>query len=195
MSNDGYVAICKPLHYMTIVSNRICKKFVLCCWARRLFIIIIPFSLGWNLEFHVSNVADHFLCDVSSSLKISCSHTHSESRWLQLVLSPSPWPCACSTFPHAYHRDNPTISSCPAKKKALFTCPFHMTFVSITYGSCIFIYIKSQQNEKWSLVKVLSVIITSLTPVLKPFIFSLRKWASETSILWLNQKKYIFSKK
>ena len=75
MSYDRYVAICKPLHYVTMMSSMVCRRLVFCCWVASLFIIIPPLSLGLELEFCDSNTIDHFICDASPLLKISCSNT------------------------------------------------------------------------------------------------------------------------
>ena len=75
MSYDCYVAICKPLHYVTIMSSMVCRRLVFCCWVASLFIIIPPLSLGLELEFCDSNTIGHFICDASPLLKISCSNT------------------------------------------------------------------------------------------------------------------------
>ena len=72
MSYDCYVAICKPLHYMTIMNHRFCKTLTFCCWMTTFLIILISFCLGLNLEF-CDSVIDHFFCDVNPLLKISCS--------------------------------------------------------------------------------------------------------------------------
>ena len=75
MSYDRYVAICKPLHYATIMNSRICGRFVICCWIAGGLVIFPPLCLGLNLEFCDYHVIDHFLCDASPMLKISCSDT------------------------------------------------------------------------------------------------------------------------
>ena len=72
MSYDRYVAICKPLHCMTIMNHRFCKMLTFCCWMTTFLIIFPPFCLGLNLEF-CDSVIDHFFCDVNPLLKISCS--------------------------------------------------------------------------------------------------------------------------
>ena len=74
MSYDHYVAICKPLLYATIMNSRVCGRLI-CCWIAGWLVIFPPLSLGLNLEFCDFNVIDHFLCDVSPVLKISCSDT------------------------------------------------------------------------------------------------------------------------
>ena len=83
MSYDRYVAICKPLHYVTLMNSRVCQRLVLCCWISGLLIILPPLILFLNLKFCDSNIIDYFFCDASPILKISCSNT-----WLieQLVI-------------------------------------------------------------------------------------------------------------
>ncbi|KAM6214265.1 olfactory receptor 6C68 isoform 2-T2 [Rhynchocyon petersi] len=176
MSYDRYVAICKPLHYMTIMSNKVCKTMVLCCWIAAFLIILPPLSLGFNLEFCDSNIIDHFGCDASPILKISCSDT-----WLieQMVIA-----CAVLTFIItlicvilSYIYIIKTILKFPSvqqRKKAFSTCSSHMIVVSITYGSCIFIYIKPSAKEEVEINKGVSLLISSISPMLNPFIYTLR---------------------
>ncbi|XP_012610269.1 olfactory receptor 6C68 [Microcebus murinus] len=176
MSYDRYVAICKPLHYMTIMNNKVCKTMVICCWMAAFMIILPPLSLGFDLEFCDSNVIDHFGCDASPILKISCSDT-----WLieQMVIV-----CAVLTFiitlmcvalSYIYIiRTILRIPSVQQKKKAISTCSSHMIVVSITYGSCIFIYVKPSAKEEVNINKGVSVLMSSISPMLNPFIYTLR---------------------
>ncbi|XP_064141336.1 olfactory receptor 6C2-like [Loxodonta africana] len=176
MSYDRYVAICKPLHYVTIMSGRVCRRFVLFCWVDGLLIITPSLCLGLNLEFCDSNVIDHFLCDASPILKISCSDT-----WFleQMVIA-----CAVMTFIMtlmcvllSYIFVIKTILKFPSaqqRKKAFSTCSSHMIVVSITYGSCIFVYIKPSAKEEVDVNKGVIVLTTSIAPMLNPFIYTLR---------------------
>ncbi|XP_075408987.1 olfactory receptor 6C68-like [Tenrec ecaudatus] len=176
MSYDRYVAICKPLHYMTIMSSKVCKAMVMCCWLSALMIVLPPLSIILNLEFCDSNAIDHFGCDVPPMLKISCS-----DMWLieQMLVA-----CAVVTFvitlvcvvlSYAYIMK--TILKFPSvqqRKKAFSTCSSHMIVVSMTYGSCIFIYIKPSAKDEVEINKGVSVLISSISPMLNPFIYSLR---------------------
>nr|XP_008535594.1 PREDICTED: olfactory receptor 6C2-like [Equus przewalskii] len=176
MSYDRYVAICKPLHYMTIMNNRVCKNFILFCWVAALMIILPPISLGLDLEFCDSNVIDHFYCDASPILKIVCSDT-----WLieQMVMA-----CAVLTFIStlvcvilSYILIIRTILRFPSaqqRKKAFSTCSSHMIVVSMTYGSCIFIYVKPSAKDEVAINKGISLLLTSISPMLNPFIYTLR---------------------
>ncbi|XP_068827060.1 olfactory receptor 6C2-like [Capricornis sumatraensis] len=176
MSYDRYVAICKPLHYVTIMSCTVCRRLVFCCWVASLFIVIPPLSLGLELEFCDSNTIDHFVCDASPLLKISRSNT-----WYmeQTVII-----CAVLTFlmtlmcvALSYTCIIKTILGFPSaqqKKKAFSTCSSHMIVVSITYGNCIFIYIKPSAKDSVAINNGVIMLTTSISPVLNPFIYTLR---------------------
>ncbi|XP_037371306.1 olfactory receptor 6C2-like [Talpa occidentalis] len=176
MSYDRYVAICKPLHYVTIMNTRVCTILVVCCWLSALIIVLIPFGMGLQLEFCDSNAIDHFGCDASPLFKISCSDTSSTevvvifcavlifiSTLIEVALSYIYIIRTILGFPSASQR-----------KKAFSTCSSHMIVVSITYGSCIFIYIKPSAKEQVEINKGVSVLTTSVAPLLNPFIYTLR---------------------
>ncbi|XP_008849078.1 olfactory receptor 6C2 [Nannospalax galili] len=176
MSYDRYVAICKPLHYMTIMSHKVCTLLVLSCWVSGLMIIIPPLSLGLQLDFCDSNAIDHFSCDAGPLLKISCSDT-----WVieQMVILVAVFALIitliCVFLSYTYIiRTILRFPSAQQRKKAFSTCSSHMIVVSITYGSCIFIYIKPSAKEEVTINKGVSVLTTSVAPLLNPFIYTLR---------------------
>ncbi|XP_071465267.1 olfactory receptor 6C2-like [Marmota flaviventris] len=176
MSYDRYVAICKPLHYTTIMSNRVCAILVLCCWFAGLLIILPPFGLGLQLEFCDSNEIDHFGCDASPLLQITCSDTvFLEKIILSFAILTLIITLVCVTLSYTYIIK--TILKFPSaqqRKKAFSTCSSHMIVVSITYGSCIFIYVKPSAKEGVAINKVVSILTTSVAPLLNPFIYTLR---------------------
>jgi olfactory receptor len=141
MSCDRDVAICKPLHYVTIMNTRVCRRLILSCWTAGLLVILPPFSLGLNMEFCDSGVIDHYICSAYPLFKISCTET-----WLleQMILV-----CAelyfiitlvCVVLSYTYIIK--TILQFPSaqqRKKAFSTFSSHMIVISITYRSCVFI--------------------------------------------------------
>ncbi|XP_049984062.1 olfactory receptor 6C2 [Alexandromys fortis] len=176
MSYDRYVAICKPLHYMTIMNSRVCTLLVISCWVSGLMIIVPPLSLGLQLDFCDSNAIDHFSCDAGPLLKISCSDT-----WVieQLVIFVAVFALIitliCVVLSYTYIiRTILRFPSAQQRKKAFSTCSSHMIVVSITYGSCIFIYIKPSAKDEIAINKGVSVLTTSVAPLLNPFIYTLR---------------------
>ncbi|XP_055251198.1 olfactory receptor 6C2-like [Moschus berezovskii] len=175
MSYDRYVAICKPLHYTTIMSEKVCTILVLCSWLIGLIVILPPLSLVVQLDFCNSNLIDHFGCDASPLLKIACSDTQFIEQLvlimavLTLILT-----LVCVIVSYTYIiKTILRLPSAQQRKKAFSTCSSHMIVVSITYGSCIFIYIKPAK-EGVAINKVVSLLNTSIIPLMNPFIYTLR---------------------
>ncbi|XP_077609770.1 olfactory receptor 6C75-like [Crocuta crocuta] len=176
MSYDRYVAICKPLHYMTVMSSRVCILLVFSSWLAGFLIIFPPVMLLLKMDFCASNVIDHFICDSSPILQLSCTNT----RFLELMAFISAVVTLMVTLTLvmiSYTYIIRTILRIPSKsqrKKAFSTCSSHMIVVSLSYGSCIFMYLKPSARERVTLNKGVAVIITSVAPLLNPFIYSLR---------------------
>ncbi|XP_028711317.1 olfactory receptor 6C2-like [Peromyscus leucopus] len=196
MSYDRYVAICKPLHYMTIMNSRICRNFIFFCWAAALIIILPPISLGLGLEFCDSNIIDHFCCDAAPLLKISCSDT-----WLieQMVVVGAVLTFiitfVCVIFSYVYIiKTILRFPSAKQRKKAFSTCSSHMIVVSITYGSCIFIYVKPSSKSDVAINKGISLLIISISPMLNPFIYALRNKQVKQAFNYSIKKIAILSK-
>ncbi|XP_008159627.2 olfactory receptor 6C1 [Eptesicus fuscus] len=176
MSYDRYVAICKPLHYMTIMNRRICILLVCSSWLVSFLIIFPALILLLNLDYCRSNIIDHFTCDYFPLLQLSCSDT----KFLEMM------GFACAVFTLMFTlaliflsyiyiiRTILRIPSTSQRTKAFSTCSSHMIVISISYGSCIFMYIKSSAKERVSLSKGVAVLNTSVAPMLNPFIYSLR---------------------
>ncbi|XP_057559082.1 olfactory receptor 6C2-like [Hippopotamus amphibius kiboko] len=176
MSYDRYVAICKPLHYATIMSSRVCGWLVLCCWIAGWLLIFPPLCLGLNLEFYDYSIIDHFFCDASPMLQISCSDTwFIEQMVVALAVLTDIGTFLCVVMSYTYIIK--TIIKFPSaqqKMKAFSTCSSHMIVVSISYGSCIFVYVKPSAKDEVTINKCVSVLPTSVAPMLNPFIYTLR---------------------
>uniref|UniRef100_A0A8D0W631 Olfactory receptor n=1 Tax=Sus scrofa TaxID=9823 RepID=A0A8D0W631_PIG len=175
MSYDRYVAICKPLHYMSIMNSRVCRNLILCCWVSGLLIILPPFGLSLRLEF-CDTVIDQFFCDASPILKNSCSDTWFIEQLivfsgvLTLIVT-----LVCVVLSYIYIIG--TVLRFPSahqRKKAFLTCSSHMIVVSMTYSSCIFMYIKPSAKDEVAINKGVSLLPTSVAPLLNPFIYTLR---------------------
>ncbi|XP_037702779.1 olfactory receptor 6C2-like [Choloepus didactylus] len=175
MSYDRYVAICKAVHYMNIMNSRVCGRLVLCCWVAGLLIILPPLLLDLNLEFCNYNVIDHFLCDASPMLKISCSDTwFLEQMAIALAVLTTIMTLVCVVLSYIYIIK--TIIKFPSSQqriKAFSTCSSHMIVVSMTYGGCIFIYIKPSAKDEVAINKGVSILTTSVAPIFI-FIYTLR---------------------
>lgn len=176
MSYDRYVAICKPLHYTTIMSSKVCIQLVLSSWIAGFLIIFPGLILGLSLDFCDSNIIDHFFCDTAPLLQISCTDTRLLETMsfilalvtllVTLVLVILSYTCIALTISK--------IPSANQRKKALSTCSSHMIVISLSYGSCIFMYIEPSVKQRLSLRKGVAVLNTSIAPLLNPFIYTLR---------------------
>ena len=176
MSYDRYVAICKPLHYMTIMNSRVCIQLILCSWLGGFLIILSPIILTSQLDFCASNKLNHYFCDYGPLIEISCSDT----RLLELVdfiLAVVTLVLTLMLVILSYTNIIQTVLKIPSaqqRKKAFSTCSSHMIVITLSYGSCIFMYIKPSAKEGVAFNKGVAVLNTLIAPLLNPFIYTLR---------------------
>ncbi|XP_059587663.1 olfactory receptor 6C74-like [Alligator mississippiensis] len=176
MSFDRYVAICKPLHYASIMNSRFCGQLVLGCWVTSFLYVITPLVLLVQLPFCTSNSVDHFFCDIVAVLNVSCTDTHKLRLMIFLLATGS----ILSTFAItiiSYINILSTVLRIPSasgRQKAFSTCVSHFAVASITYGSCIFIYIKPAGSSGVDFSKSVALLNNVVSSLLNPFIYSLR---------------------
>ncbi|KAM5173376.1 olfactory receptor 6C75-like [Callospermophilus lateralis] len=176
MSYDRYVAICKPLHYATIMSSRVSHLLVAVCWIAAGVAITPGAIVSLTIEFCDGNVIEHFVCDYFPILKLSCTDTK-DIELSNFILAIITLLNTLALVLFSYIKIITTVLKIPSaqeRKKAFSTCSSHLIVVSISYGSCIFMYIKPSAEESISLNKGVSVLTVSIAPVLNPFIYSLR---------------------
>ncbi|CAH2272580.1 olfactory receptor 11A1-like, partial [Pelobates cultripes] len=192
MSYDRYVAVCKPLHYVTIMNFPFCFSLVVFSWIFG-FLLTLIFILLSNLTFCNSEYIDHFFCDLVPLVQLSCSDTTVIRTVLILIAVPetvietvfiiSTYVCIFL----AIHR----ISSITGRQKAFSTCSSHLAVVCTYYGTLIAIYIFPSGESSSGINKIASLIYTVVTPLLNPVIYSLRNQDIKTAIIKLLNKKKI----
>lgn len=173
MAYDRYVAICKPLHYMTMMNRQTCIRLVSVSWAIGFVHSISQVAFTVNLPYCGPNEVDSFFCDLPLVIKLACVDTYvlgilmisdsgllSMSCFLLLLIS--------------YTVILITVQQQAAGgvSKALSTCSAHIMVVTLFFGPCIFIYV--WPFSWFSVDKVLSVFYTIFTPLLNPLIYTLR---------------------
>ncbi|XP_044534685.1 olfactory receptor 6C4-like [Gracilinanus agilis] len=176
MSYDRYVAIKKPLHYTTIMSSRVCTLLVLCSWLAGFLIASPAVLMASLLDFCSSNIINHYYCDTTPLLKLSCSDT-GLAELVDSLLAIVTLMTTLGLVIFSYSNIIQTIMRFPSvqqRKKAFSTCSSHMIVISLSYGSCLFIYIKPSAKEDFTFQKEVSIFPTSITPLLNPFIYTLR---------------------
>ncbi|XP_035585144.1 olfactory receptor 6C3-like [Zalophus californianus] len=190
MSFDRYVAICKPLHYTTIMNKKICTLLVFGSWLGGFLTIFPPLMLILQLDFCASNVIDHFSCDYFPILQLSCSDTGLlEMIGFYFAFVTLLFTLALVILSYLYILSTILrIPSASQRKKAFSTCSSHLIVISISYGSCIFMYVKPSAKERASLTKGVAILNTSIAPMLNPFIYTLRNQQVKQAFKNLLQK-------
>ncbi|XP_066486597.1 olfactory receptor 6M1-like [Tiliqua scincoides] len=176
MSFDRYVAICHPLRYTVIMDDRVCIFFVLGCWVGGFLSTIFPIIRLFQLSFCGSNAIDHFFCDYAPMIKLSCNDVHVLMA-LVSILSSVVLLLSLSVTVASYLYILVTIlhmHSTTGQKKAFSTCAAHIMVASIFYGSAIFMYSLPGQGRSQDVQKAVAVLTAVVTPLLNPFIYSLR---------------------
>ncbi|KAM9312290.1 olfactory receptor 1M1-like [Gastrophryne carolinensis] len=175
MSYDRYLAICKPLQYVIIMTPHICWTIVIITWLLSIVLSLYAISLT-QLQFCGHNVIDHFYCDLNPILELACS----DITLVQLVVSLLG--AVFEVLPFlliivSYVYIIVTIFEIPSitgRKKTFSTCSSHLTAVSIYYGTIFGVYLAPSKGELWNMNKFLSLLFTVVSPMINPIIYSLR---------------------
>uniref|UniRef100_A0A452GP23 Olfactory receptor n=1 Tax=Gopherus agassizii TaxID=38772 RepID=A0A452GP23_9SAUR len=176
MSYDRYLAIRKPLHYATLLNGRICLQLAAGSWMNGFLTMTIITCLMSQLHFCGPNEINHFLCDFTPVIKLSCSDT-SLIKLATLIfsfmdtlppflLTLASYVCIISTILK--------IPSTTGRQKAFSTCSSHLMVVTIFYGTVVIVYMLPNSDTLRDLNKVFSIFYTVLTPLANPLIYSLR---------------------
>ncbi|XP_055994534.1 olfactory receptor 1N2 [Sorex fumeus] len=176
MAYDRYVAICRPLHYSTLMSPVMCLILLAVCWVLTNLAALLHTLLMARLSFCAGNTIHHFFCDVVPLLQLSCSDTGTNQVALFIVGSmilTGP----LSLIVLSYARIISTILRVPSasgRQKAFSTCGSHLTVVFLFYGAAIGVYLCPPSSHSGGKDRVAAIFYTVVTPMLNPFIYSLR---------------------
>ncbi|MBZ3870926.1 Olfactory receptor 4B1 [Sciurus carolinensis] len=173
MAYDHYVAICKPLHYMNIMSRQVCHMLVAGSWLWGFIHSIIQVLITIPLPFCGRNVIDHYFCDLQPLFKLTCTDTFVEGV---TVLANSGLIALCSFLilvsSYIIILFSLRNRSAEGRCKALSTCASHITVVILFFGPAIFLYMRP--SSTFTVDKLVAVFYTVITPMLNPIIYTLR---------------------
>ena len=173
MAYDRYVAICKPLHYATIMNLRKCTGLVVGSWVIGVMHSLSQLAFTVNLPFCGPNVVNSYYCDLTLVIKLACTDTY-VPEVLMLLDSGLMGVASFLLLLVSYTVILVTVQrrSSTDMTKAHSTLTAHIIVVTLFFGPCIFIYAWPFSN--FPVDKVLSVFSTVFTPILNPIIYTLR---------------------
>ncbi|XP_032092440.1 olfactory receptor 6X1-like [Thamnophis elegans] len=184
MAFDRYLAICKPLQYPIMMSKHVCLQMSLATWYATFIIIFPNCFMVWKLPFCGSNVVDHFFCDFGPLLSLACADTHVieflgmlgafVSVIMTLLLIILSYIFIIATILR--------VPSAVGRKKAFSTCSSHLLVVSILYGALAFMYVRPDVHSSNHFTRTVAVLNTTLTPMLNPFIYTIRNAEVKTAV-------------
>uniref|UniRef100_A0A452QJ65 Olfactory receptor n=1 Tax=Ursus americanus TaxID=9643 RepID=A0A452QJ65_URSAM len=176
MALDRYVAICKPLQYPMIMSQRVCIQLVTGSYVMGSINASVHTGFTFSLSFCKSNIINHFFCDVPPILALSCSDTDINIMLLVVFVGFNMiFTVLVVIFSYMYIMAAIVkISSTSGRKKALSTCASHLTAVTVFYGTVSYMYLHHGTKESQQQEKVASVFYGIVIPMLNPLIYSLR---------------------
>ncbi|XP_069888011.1 olfactory receptor 8H1-like [Dipodomys merriami] len=176
MAYDRYVAICNPLQYPVIISSKLCWTLLAGSYVTGILDSSVNVICMSELTFCKSNIIQHFFCDTSPMLALSCRDTN-DIEMMIFVLAGSTIIMSLVTIAMSYVSILSTIlkiKSTSGKQKAFSTCASHLLGVTIFYGTLIFTYLKPKKSYSLGKDQVASVFYTIVIPMLNPLIYSLR---------------------
>ncbi|XP_027527422.1 olfactory receptor 14C36-like [Neopelma chrysocephalum] len=177
MCYDRYVAICKPLHYGTLLGSRACAHMAAAAWATGFLYSLLHTTNTFSLPLCQGNALGQFFCEIPHILKLSCSHSGS-LREIGLIVFSACLIFACFVFiVFSYVQIFRAVLRIPSEQgrhKAFSTCLPHLAVVSIVITTATFAYLKPPSISSPSLDLLVSVLYSVVSPALNPFIYSLR---------------------
>ncbi|XP_047374022.1 olfactory receptor 8K3-like [Sciurus carolinensis] len=176
MAYDRYVAICNPLLYTVVMSNRLCQLLVAIPYLYCTFMSLTVTIKIFSLSFCGYNVINHFYCDCMPLLSLLCSDTHDVEL---IIMSFAAFDLLSSLLIVLVSYLLILIAilrmkSAEGRLKAFSTCGSHLTVVTVFYGTLIFMHVQPKSSHSLDTDKVASIFYTLIIQMLNPLIYSLR---------------------
>ncbi|XP_050769992.1 olfactory receptor 14I1-like [Gymnogyps californianus] len=176
MAYDRYIAICKPLHYGTLLGSRACVHMAAAAWGSGFLYAVLHTANTFSVPLCHGNVLHHFFCEIPHILKLACSQSYLREAGL-LVVSACLF-CGCFVFIMLSYvqifRVVLRIPSEQGRHKAFSTCLPHLAVVSLFVSTAIFAYLKPPSISSPWLDLVVTVLYSVVPPAVNPLIYSMR---------------------
>ncbi|CAM9150791.1 unnamed protein product [Bubo scandiacus] len=176
MSYDRYVAICKPLHYGTLLGRRSCVHMAAAAWGSGFLYAVLHTANTFSLPLCQGNAVDQFFCEIPQILKLSCSQSY--LREVGLIVVSACLAFGCFVFiVVSYVQIFRAVLRIPSEQgwhKAFSTCLPHLAVVSLFVSTSFFAYLKPPSFSSPTLDLVVSFLYTVLPPAMNPLIYSMR---------------------
>ncbi|XP_004688216.1 PREDICTED: olfactory receptor-like protein OLF4 [Condylura cristata] len=176
MAYDRFVAICHPLHYTVIMNSRLCGLLVLVSWAISHLHSLLESLMVLRLSFCTDLEIPHFFCELKQMVQLACSDTFLNNMVMYcsaVLLAGGPLIGILYSYSKIVSSIR-RISSAKGKYKAFSTCASHLSVVSLFYCTLLGVYLISAASQNAQSSAIPSVMYTVVTPMLNPFIYSLR---------------------
>ncbi|KAM9294478.1 olfactory receptor 5V1-like [Gastrophryne carolinensis] len=185
MAYDRYVAICKPLHYNAIMNVKFCFFLSAITWGIGFLNSVVLMTHTFQLPFCRIHL-DHYFCEIPPMLRMLADCKDTRPNLITVFTSAGliVFSSFCLTL-ISYVRILSTIlkiSSTQGRQKAFSTCGSHLTVVAIYYGTIMFMYLRPRSISTTQTDRIVSVLYTAVTPMLNPFIYSMRNKDVRSSI-------------
>ncbi|XP_020929381.1 olfactory receptor 6-like [Sus scrofa] len=176
MACDRYLAICHPLRYPAVMDTRLCLHLALSAWLGGFLASFVSTALISRLRFCGPNVLNHFFCDISPLLQLSCDDT-TAIEVLDFMAALAVLTTSLLVTVVSYARILVTVRRVPGgagRQKAFSTCASHLVVVAVFYTTATFMYARPRAVSSFDLNKLVSVVYALVTPLLNPIIYCLR---------------------
>ncbi|XP_065509310.1 olfactory receptor 14J1-like [Caloenas nicobarica] len=183
-SYDLYVAICKPLHYGTLLGSRACVHMAAAAWATGFLYALLHTANTFSLPLCKGNAVDQFFCEIPQILKLSCSNSYLREAWLLVIGVFSAFICFIFIL-FSYVQILRAVLRIPSEQgryKAFSTCLPHLAMLSLFVSTGSFAYLKPPSISSSSLDLVVSVLYSVVPPAANPLIYSMRNQELQDSV-------------
>ncbi|XP_023970232.1 olfactory receptor 14A16-like [Chrysemys picta bellii] len=176
MAYDRYVAICKPLHYETVMNRRACVQIAACAWISGILYSVLHTGNTFALTFCGGNMVDQFFCEIPQLLKLSCSDSYLSE--VGVLAFSACLLLGCFVFIIvSYVQIFKSVLRIPSEQgrhKAFSTCLPHLTVVSLFVFTGAFAYLKPTSSSTSALDLMVAVLYSVVPPMMNPIIYSMR---------------------